>query len=44
MNFISFFDGSSSLLEIANSLNAPSWNLYDLVDKLKSHNLINSNS
>jgi hypothetical protein len=44
MNFVSFFYGSGSLLEIANSLNAPSWNLYDFVDKLKSHNLINSNN
>ena len=44
MNFVSFFYVSSSLLEIANSLNVPSWNLYDLADKLKSHNLINSNN
>ena len=44
MNFISFCDGKSSLLEIAESLNIPIWNLYDIVDKLESHNLISAHN
>ena len=42
MNFISFCDGKSSLLEIADKLNMPIWDLYDLADELYSHNLIHS--
>ena len=44
MNFISFCDGKNSLLEIAESLNIPIWNLYDVVDKLESHNLISAHN
>ena len=40
MNFISLCDGESSLLEIAERLNVPIWDLYDIVNKLKDHNLI----
>ena len=40
MNFISFCDGKTSLLNIAEYLNKPIWELYELVDKLKNHNLI----
>lgn len=40
MNFISLCDGNTSLLAIAERLNMPIWELYDLVDKLKSHSLI----
>ena len=40
MNFISLCDGKSSLLEIAESLNLPIWNLYDTVKELKNHNLL----
>ena len=40
MNFISLCDGQTSLLKIAERLNMPIWELYDLVDKLKSHNLV----
>ena len=40
MNFISLCDGNTSLLVIAERLNMPIWELYDLVDKLKSHSLI----
>ncbi len=40
MNFISFCDGQVSLLEIAENLNLPIWELYELVDKLESHKLI----
>ena len=43
LDFISFCDGSTSLLEIANKLNLPIWNLYDVVNNLKSDNLITSN-
>ena len=43
MNFISFCDGQTSLLEIAESLNVPIWELYKLVDKLESHSLIGVN-
>ena len=43
MNFISFCDGQASLLEIAESLNLPIWELYKLVDKLESHSLISLN-
>ena len=42
MNFISLCDGQSSLLEIAENLNVPIWNLYEIVKKLESHNLISS--
>ena len=42
-DFISFCDGSTSLLEIANKLNKPIWDLYDVVNNLISHNLITSN-
>lgn len=43
MNFISLSDGKTSLIEIANKLNMPIWELYDLVDILKSHGLITAN-
>ena len=40
MNFISLCDGKNSLLDIAEKLNVPIWNLYDLANKLESHKLI----
>jgi aminopeptidase-like protein len=43
MNFISFCDGQTSLLEIAESLNLPIWELYEIVDVLKRHDLIDEN-
>ena len=43
MNFISFCDGQTPLLEIAENLNLPIWELYELVDKLESHSLIGVN-
>ena len=43
MNFISLCDGESSLLEIAENLNLPIWELYELVDKLECHSLIGVN-
>ena len=42
MNFISFCDGENSLLEIAESLNVPIWDLYDIVKKLENLSLINT--
>ena len=38
--FISLCDGVTSLLEIAERLKVPIWDLYELVEKLKSHDLI----
>ena len=40
MNFLSFCDGQTSLLEIAEYIDLPIWKLYKIVDLLKSHNLI----
>jgi len=40
MDLISLCDGNHSVLEIAERLNVPAWELYDLVDKLKTHSLI----
>ena len=40
MHFISFCDGENSLLEIADLMGVPAWDLYEIVSKLKSHNLI----
>ena len=43
MNCISLCDGQTSLLEIAEYLNLPIWDLYELVDKLESLSLISEN-
>jgi aminopeptidase-like protein len=43
MNFISLCDGESSLLEIAEKLNVPIWDLYEMVEKLENNNLISAN-
>ena len=40
MDFISLCDGKSSLLQIANRLNVPIWDLYELRNKLEQHKLI----
>mgnify|MGYP001474998007 CR=1 FL=1 len=40
MNFISLCDGEKSLLEIAEILEVPIWNLYDLVQKLIKEDII----
>ena len=42
MNFISLCDGENSLLDIAENLKLPIWNLYDMVDQLKEIKLISS--
>ena len=41
MDLISLCDGKNSLLQIAEILKVPIWNLYELVDMLKGQNLIN---
>jgi aminopeptidase-like protein len=43
MDFISLCDGKTSLLNIADKLNVPIWDLYDLCDKLEKYNLLESN-
>ena len=43
MNFISLCDEKTSLLEIAERLKLPIWDLYKVVDIFKSHNLIDEN-
>ena len=43
MNFISLCDGDSSLLQIAEDLNLPMWDLYDIIEDLKFHKLIEAN-
>jgi aminopeptidase-like protein len=40
MNLISLCDGVNSLLEIAEYLNVPIWSLYELVDTLANHELL----
>jgi aminopeptidase-like protein len=43
MNFISLCDGKTSFLKIADKLNVPIWDLYDLCDKLEGHGLLECN-
>ncbi len=43
MNFISLCDGKTSLLEIAERLNVPIWDLYEIVNNLEINNLISEN-
>ena len=43
MNFLSFCDGKTSLLNIADLLKIPIWELYELTEKLQSHSLISEN-
>ena len=40
MDFLSFCDGKNSLLEISHKLNIPAWDLYSVVDLLKSKKII----
>ena len=40
MDFISHCDGKNSLLDIADLIGVPAWNLYEIISKLESHNLI----
>lgn len=40
MDFLSMCDGKTSVLEIANKLKLPSWDLYKIIEKLKFEKLI----
>ena len=40
MNLISYCDGQHTILEIANLIDVPAWELYEIVETLKSHELI----
>lgn len=40
MEFITWSDGNHSLLEIADKCNLPIWELYEVSQKLKEHNII----
>jgi len=40
MNLLSFCDGEHSLIDIAEKINLPAWDLYELIEKLVSHDLI----
>ena len=42
MDFISLCDGKNSLLNIADLLNVPIWELYELANKLKSYKIIST--
>jgi aminopeptidase-like protein len=44
MNLISFCDGEHSLIDIAEKINLPAWDLYELIEKLISQDLISSTS
>lgn len=40
MDLLSFCDGKNSLIDTAEALNIPIWNLYDVIDTLEKNNLI----
>jgi aminopeptidase-like protein len=40
MNLIAYSDGKHSLLDIADEIGVPMWNLCHVVDRLKAHNLL----
>lgn len=40
MNLIAYCDGNQTILEIANKINVPMWNLFPIVEKLKSEGLL----
>ena len=40
MNLISWCDGEHNLINIADKIGVPAWELYKIVDKLKSHDLL----
>ena len=39
-DLISLCDGETTLLQIAETLNTPIWGLYELIDKLVEHDLL----
>lgn len=40
MDFIAYCDGTKDLIDISNTINAPAWDLYDIVEKLKNADLL----
>jgi len=40
MNLIAYSDGKHSLLDIADKIGVPMWDLWPLVDRLKAHELL----
>ena len=42
MDFITYADGKIDLLEIAEKINVPVWDLYEIVEKLVQHGLISA--
>jgi aminopeptidase-like protein len=42
MNLIAYCDGTRTLLEIAEKINVPTWDLIPIVEKLKEHKLLES--
>ena len=44
MDFLSLCDGNASLLNISERLDVPIWDLYELIDKLLNHNLIDESN
>ena len=44
MDFLSYCDGKVDVLEIANAIGCPAWDLYKLIDTLKDQSLISSKS
>ena len=42
MDFITYADGKIDLLEIAEKINAPVWELYEIVETLVQHGLISA--
>ena len=43
MDLISLCDGENTLLQIAETLNTPIWEIYELIDKLVEHKLLQAN-
>jgi aminopeptidase-like protein len=42
MNLLSYCDGEHSLIDIAEKINIPAWDLFELIETLISHDLISS--
>ena len=40
MNLISYSDGEKTLLEVANEIECPIWNLYPILDKLIKNKIL----
>jgi len=40
MNILAYCDGNNDLIEVAELIKKPAWELYDTVGKLKAHGLL----